>query len=192
MKTRIIFMIGTLGFLLTAGVLATLNSQQVFAKSGGGAGSGSGGGSGSGSGGSGGMGGTGGTGPGGMDGTGGTGPGGMGGTGGTGPGGTRSAGAQGGSDQYFPNDHNGNYGQNGYIGHNGYNGYNGIGGQWMGHPWNWWHGHGHWGAGTTVALAGGGIPGMVIPIGGGPEIIGGAGYPTGAPTLIRSDPATIR
>jgi hypothetical protein len=46
-------MIGTLGLLLTAGVLATLNSQQVFAKSGGGAGSGSGGGSGSGSGGSG-------------------------------------------------------------------------------------------------------------------------------------------
>lgn len=40
------------------------------------------------------------------------------------------------------------------------------------------------GAGTTVALAGGGIPGMVIPI-------GGAGYPAGAPTLIRSDPATI-
>jgi hypothetical protein len=49
----------------------------------------------------------------------------------------------GGSDQYFPNDHNGNYGQNGYIGHNA--GPNGIGGQWMGHPWNWWHGHGHWG-----------------------------------------------
>jgi hypothetical protein len=47
------------------------------------------------------------------------------------------------------------------------------------------------GAGTTVALAGGGIPGMAIPIGGGPEIIGGAGYPAGAPTLIRSDPATI-
>ena len=109
MKTKIIFMIGTLGLLLTAGVLATLNSQQVFAKSGGGAG------------------------------------GGMGGTGGIGPGGTSSAGAQGGSDQYFPNDHNDNYGPNGIGGHNGYYGHNGIGGQWMSHPWNWWYGHGHWG-----------------------------------------------
>jgi hypothetical protein len=32
MKTKIIFMIGTLGLLLTVGILATLNSQQVFAK----------------------------------------------------------------------------------------------------------------------------------------------------------------
>ncbi len=46
-------------------------------------------------------------------------------------------------------------------------------------------------AGTTVALAGGGIPGMAIPIGGGTDIIGGAGYPAGAPSLIRIDPATI-
>ncbi len=45
--------------------------------------------------------------------------------------------------------------------------------------------------GTTVALAGGGIPGMAIPIGGGTDIIGGAGYPAGAPSLIRTDPATI-
>jgi hypothetical protein len=44
------------------------------------------------------------------------------------------------------------------------------------------------GAGTTVALAGGGIPGMVIPIGGGTEIIGGAGYPDGVPSLIRTEP----
>ena len=44
-------------------------------------------------------------------------------------------------------------------------------------------------AGTTVALAGGGIPGMDIPIGGGTEIIGGAG--TGAPSLISTDPTTI-
>lgn len=43
--------------------------------------------------------------------------------------------------------------------------------------------------GTMVALAGGGIPGMAIPIGGGTEIIGEAG--TGAPSLIRTDPTTI-
>ena len=53
---------------------------------------------------------------------------------------------------------------------------------------NWWHGHGHWGAGTTVALAGGGIPGMAILGGGGTEIIGGAGYPAGVPSLVRTDP----
>jgi hypothetical protein len=43
-------------------------------------------------------------------------------------------------------------------------------------------------AGTMVALAGGGMPGMAILIGGGAEIIGGAGYQAGAPTLIRTDP----
>jgi hypothetical protein len=47
------------------------------------------------------------------------------------------------------------------------------------------------GAGTTVALPGGGIPGIAIPIGGGTEIIGGAGYTAGVPTLIRTDPTTI-
>jgi hypothetical protein len=46
-------------------------------------------------------------------------------------------------------------------------------------------------AGTTVALVGGGIPGMVIPGGGGTEIIGEAGYPVGAPSLVRTDPTTI-
>ncbi len=46
-------------------------------------------------------------------------------------------------------------------------------------------------AGTTVALAGGGIPGMAIPIGGGTDIIGGAGYPAGAPSLVSTDPTTI-
>ncbi len=45
-------------------------------------------------------------------------------------------------------------------------------------------------AGTTVALAGGGIPGIAIPIGGGTDIIGGAG--TGAPSLIRTDPRKFR
>jgi hypothetical protein len=45
--------------------------------------------------------------------------------------------------------------------------------------------------GTTVARAGGGTPGMAIPIRGGTEIIGGAGYPAGAPTLIRTDLTTI-
>jgi hypothetical protein len=43
------------------------------------------------------------------------------------------------------------------------------------------------GAGTTVAQAGGGILGITIPIRGGMEISGGAGYPAGAPTLIRTD-----
>jgi hypothetical protein len=47
------------------------------------------------------------------------------------------------------------------------------------------------GAGTTVALAGGGMSGMVIHIGGGTEIIGEAGYPAGAPTLIRTDPPPL-
>jgi hypothetical protein len=47
------------------------------------------------------------------------------------------------------------------------------------------------GAGTTVTLAGGGIPGMAIPGGGGTEIIGGAGYPAGALSLVRTDPTTI-
>src|SRR5215831_4877913 len=42
MKTKIIFMIGTLGLLLTVGVLATPDSQQVFAKGGGPGGPGSG------------------------------------------------------------------------------------------------------------------------------------------------------
>jgi hypothetical protein len=46
-------------------------------------------------------------------------------------------------------------------------------------------------AGTAVALAGGGIPGMVIPGGGGTEIIGEAGYPIGAPSLVRTDTITI-
>jgi hypothetical protein len=46
-------------------------------------------------------------------------------------------------------------------------------------------------AGTMVALAGDGIPGMAIPIGGGTEIIGGAGYPAGTPTLIHTDPTII-
>jgi hypothetical protein len=46
-------------------------------------------------------------------------------------------------------------------------------------------------AGTTVALVGGGIPGMVIPGGGGTEIIGEAGYPVGAPSLVRTDHTTI-
>jgi hypothetical protein len=45
-------------------------------------------------------------------------------------------------------------------------------------------------AGTTVALDGGGIPGMAIPGGGGQEIIGEAGYPVGAPSLVRTDPTT--
>jgi hypothetical protein len=43
-------------------------------------------------------------------------------------------------------------------------------------------------AGTTVTLVGGGIPGMAILGGGGTEIIGGAGYPAGAPSLVRTDP----
>ena len=47
------------------------------------------------------------------------------------------------------------------------------------------------GAGTTVALAGGGIPGTVIHGGGGTEIIGGAGYPAGVPSLVSSDLTTI-
>jgi hypothetical protein len=47
------------------------------------------------------------------------------------------------------------------------------------------------GAGTMVVLAGGGIPGIVIPIGGGTEIIGGAGNTDGAPSLIRTDLTTI-
>jgi hypothetical protein len=48
------------------------------------------------------------------------------------------------------------------------------------------------GAGTTVALAGGGVSGMVIHGGGGTKIIGGAGYPTGAPFLVRTcNPTTI-
>ncbi len=46
-------------------------------------------------------------------------------------------------------------------------------------------------AGSTVALAGGGILGMVIPGGGGTEIIGGAGYPVGDPSLVRTDRTTI-
>ena len=46
-------------------------------------------------------------------------------------------------------------------------------------------------AGTTVTLVGGGIPGTAILGGGGTEIIGGAGYPTGAPSLVRTDPTTI-
>jgi hypothetical protein len=54
MKAKITFMIGTLGLLLTVGVLATLNSQQVFAQGGPGGrpggGSGPGGGHGGGSG----------------------------------------------------------------------------------------------------------------------------------------------
>ncbi len=41
------------------------------------------------------------------------------------------------------------------------------------------------------SLAGGGIPGMAIPIGGGTEIIGEAGYPAGTPSLVRSDHTTI-
>ena len=41
------------------------------------------------------------------------------------------------------------------------------------------------------SLAGGGNPGMAIPIGGGTEIIGVAGYQAGVPTLIRTDPAVI-
>ena len=45
-------------------------------------------------------------------------------------------------------------------------------------------------AGTTVTLDGGGIPGMAIPGGGGQEIIGEAGYPVGAPSLVRTDPTT--
>ena len=46
-------------------------------------------------------------------------------------------------------------------------------------------------AGPIVALAGSGIHGMVLPIGCGTEIIGGAGYPAGAPSLVRTDPTTI-
>ena len=46
-------------------------------------------------------------------------------------------------------------------------------------------------AGTTVTLVGGGIPGTAILGGGGTEIIGGAGYPAGAPSLVRTDPTTI-
>jgi hypothetical protein len=46
-------------------------------------------------------------------------------------------------------------------------------------------------AGTAFGLAGGGIPGIAIPIGGGTEIIGGAGYPAGAPILIHTDLTTI-
>ena len=46
-------------------------------------------------------------------------------------------------------------------------------------------------AGTTVAQAGGGIPGMAIPGGGGTETIGGDGYQAGAPTLVRTDPDSI-
>jgi hypothetical protein len=48
------------------------------------------------------------------------------------------------------------------------------------------------GVGTTVALAGGGVYGMVIHGGGGTKIIGGAGYPAGAPSLVRTcNPTTI-
>jgi hypothetical protein len=47
------------------------------------------------------------------------------------------------------------------------------------------------GAGTTVALAGGGVAGMVIHGGGGVKTIGGAGYPAGARSLVRSDLTTI-
>jgi len=43
----------------------------------------------------------------------------------------------------------------------------------------------------VIGEVGGGIPGMVILGGGGTEIIGGVGYPAGAPSLVRTDPTTI-
>ena len=47
------------------------------------------------------------------------------------------------------------------------------------------------GIGPTVVLAGGSVAGMVIHFGGGNKIIGGAGYPAGAPSLVRADLTTI-
>jgi hypothetical protein len=46
-------------------------------------------------------------------------------------------------------------------------------------------------AGTAVTLVGGGVPGMAIPMGIGTDIIGWAGFPAGATTLVRTDPTTI-
>jgi hypothetical protein len=46
-------------------------------------------------------------------------------------------------------------------------------------------------AGPTVVLAGGGVARMVIHFGGGNKIIGGAGCPAGAPSLVRADLTTI-
>ncbi len=42
-------------------------------------------------------------------------------------------------------------------------------------------------AGTADTLAGGGVDGMAIPMGGGTDIIGGAGITAGAHTLVRTD-----
>ena len=63
--------------------------------------------------------------------------------------------------------------------------------QWMGHPWNWWYGHGHWGGGYHGRPGWWWHPWHDIPIGGGTEIIGEAGYPVGAPSLVRTDHTTI-
>src|SRR5215831_6965501 len=111
MKTKIIFMIGTLGLLLTVGVLATPDSQQVFAKGGGAGGPGGGGAGGPGGGGAGGPGG---------------------GTGGGGPGGPGGGGTWMGHPWRWRRAH-GHWG--GW--HNGRPGW--WWRVWNGHPWWWWH-----------------------------------------------------